>query len=88
MKLVTSILMAFAVSAQASQCNGGWGLPSGASCPESYASKERKIQVVIPCPYSAETTPNTREASGQQGNAQASQIQMGYTSDPNVATPE
>ncbi|KAL1793803.1 hypothetical protein ACET3X_007224 [Alternaria dauci] len=36
MKFVTSILLAFAVSAQASMCNNGWGLPPNTVCPESY----------------------------------------------------
>ncbi|RII22628.1 hypothetical protein CUC08_Gglean013542 [Alternaria sp. MG1] len=36
MKLVTSILLAFAVSAQASWCNDGWGLPANTGCPDSY----------------------------------------------------
>ncbi|KAI8935878.1 hypothetical protein NX059_007393 [Plenodomus lindquistii] len=37
MKLITSIILAFAVSTQARRCNDGWGLPENTACPwDSY----------------------------------------------------
>ncbi|RYN47587.1 hypothetical protein AA0114_g7549 [Alternaria tenuissima] len=38
MKLALPILAAIAASSEAAFCNGGWGLPSGSSCPSPYVS--------------------------------------------------
>ncbi|OWY47427.1 hypothetical protein AA0119_g7206 [Alternaria tenuissima] len=37
MKLALPILAAIAASSEAAFCNGGWGLPSGSSCPSPYS---------------------------------------------------
>ncbi|KAF7681223.1 hypothetical protein GT037_000199 [Alternaria burnsii] len=41
MKLALPILAAIATSSEAAFCNGGWGLPSGSSCPSPYVSTAR-----------------------------------------------